>query len=254
MGICDQYISARLLDRYPQLYQLGQKGMFFRRHSFWSWVLNGFYHSLLLYVVSELFFLWDGPTGDGKTSGHWVWAEATYTAALATVLGKAALITNQWTKWTVLAIPGSFAVWFVFIGAYGVTQLWIGHFFFTATRFLTTNYLKNGNLEDIAKKLLRRAPRLFVPIVIIFTLEYFTMEMGLLAALQELPSVGYSTWPYTVAPPNFGVYLNDLIQLAYVIPNAIPENVSHYCIGVLWTVPIQLQFTYVIKVKEKLIT
>lgn len=28
MGICDQYISARLLDRYPQLYQLGQKGLF----------------------------------------------------------------------------------------------------------------------------------------------------------------------------------------------------------------------------------
>jgi len=28
MGIFDQYISARLLDRYPQLYQLGQKGQF----------------------------------------------------------------------------------------------------------------------------------------------------------------------------------------------------------------------------------
>lgn len=28
MGIFDQFISARLLDRYPQLYQLGQKGQF----------------------------------------------------------------------------------------------------------------------------------------------------------------------------------------------------------------------------------
>ena len=28
MGIFDQFISARLLDRYPQLYQLGQKGEF----------------------------------------------------------------------------------------------------------------------------------------------------------------------------------------------------------------------------------
>ena len=28
MGIFDQFISARLLDRYPQLYQLGQKGTF----------------------------------------------------------------------------------------------------------------------------------------------------------------------------------------------------------------------------------
>jgi hypothetical protein len=30
MGIFDQFISARLLDRYPQLYQLGQKGLFVR--------------------------------------------------------------------------------------------------------------------------------------------------------------------------------------------------------------------------------
>jgi hypothetical protein len=28
MGVFDQFISARLLDRYPQLYQLGQKGEF----------------------------------------------------------------------------------------------------------------------------------------------------------------------------------------------------------------------------------
>jgi hypothetical protein len=34
MGIFDQFISARLLDRYPQLYQLGQRGIFFKKHSF----------------------------------------------------------------------------------------------------------------------------------------------------------------------------------------------------------------------------
>lgn len=141
----------------------------------------------------------------------------------------------------------------IFIGAFAITQLWIGPFFLTATRFLSTNYLKNGNLEDVAKKLVRRGPRLFVPIVIIFTLEYFLMEMGLTAALQQLPSVGFSTWPYVVPPPNFGVYLNDLFQLAYLMPNAIPEVVSHYCIGVLWTVPIQLQFTYVVLIGAVLI-
>ncbi|KAK4500361.1 hypothetical protein PRZ48_008550 [Zasmidium cellare] len=141
----------------------------------------------------------------------------------------------------------------IFIGAFAITQLWIGPFFLTATRFLSTNYLKNGNLEDIAKKLLRRGPRLFVPIIIIYTLEYFLMEMGLTAALQLLPSVGYSTWPYVVPAPNFGVYLNDLFQLAYLMPNAIPEVVSHYCIGVLWTVPIQLQFTYVVLIGAVLV-
>ncbi|KAI9927666.1 hypothetical protein ASPWEDRAFT_176148 [Aspergillus wentii DTO 134E9] len=126
MGICDQFISARLLDRYPQLYQLGQKGLFFKRHSFWSWVANGFYHSLLLYIVSELIFLWDLPQGDGKVAGHWVWGSALYTSVLATVLGKAALITNVWTKYTFIAIPGSMIIWLAFLPAYGYAAPAIG--------------------------------------------------------------------------------------------------------------------------------
>ncbi|KAI9369600.1 hypothetical protein BJX61DRAFT_545418 [Aspergillus egyptiacus] len=126
MGICDQFISARLLDRYPQLYQLGQKGLFFKRHSFWSWIANGFYHSLILYIVSQLIFLYDLPQADGKTAGHWVWGSALYTAVLATVLGKAALITNIWTKYTFLAIPGSMIIWLAFLPAYGYAAPAIG--------------------------------------------------------------------------------------------------------------------------------
>ncbi|KAF2180727.1 phospholipid-translocating P-type ATPase [Zopfia rhizophila CBS 207.26] len=118
LGIFDQFVSARLLDRYPQLYQLSQSGVFFKMHSFWSWVANGFYHSLILYFASQGFILWDWPQGDGKNAGHWVWGTALYTAALATVLGKAALITNIWTKYTFLAIPGSMAVWFIFLPIY----------------------------------------------------------------------------------------------------------------------------------------
>jgi phospholipid-transporting ATPase len=120
MGIFDQFISARLLDHYPQLYQLGQKGVFFKMHSFFSWILNGFYHSLLLYFASEFIWLWDLPQGDGRVAGHWVWGTALYTAALATVLGKAALVTNIWTKYTFLAIPGSMVIWMAFIPIYAI--------------------------------------------------------------------------------------------------------------------------------------
>jgi hypothetical protein len=107
-----------LLDRYPQLYQLTQKGVFFRRHNFWSWVGNGFYHSLILYYGSILIYWDDGPLSDGKLAGHWVWGTAMYTAGLVTVLAKAALITNIWTKYTVIAIPGSIAIWFIFLPIY----------------------------------------------------------------------------------------------------------------------------------------
>lgn len=126
LGIFDQYVSARLLDRYPQLYQLSQKGVFFRMHSFFSWVANGFYHSLILYYVSELIFLWDLEQGDGKIAGHWVWGTALYTAGLITTLGKAALITNIWTKYSVLAIPGSLAIWFIFLPVYATVAPKLG--------------------------------------------------------------------------------------------------------------------------------
>lgn len=135
IGIFDQYVSARMLDRYPQLYQLSQKGMFFRMRSFFSWVGNGFYHSLLLFIGSALIYGWDGPAGDGKTSAHYVWGTSLYNAALFTVLLKAALVVNIWTKWTVVAIPGSFAIWLVFLPIYALVAPKLG----VSTEFIGLN-------------------------------------------------------------------------------------------------------------------
>lgn len=126
LGIFDQYVSARLLDRYPQLYTMSQRGYFFKTSSFWSWVLNGFYHSIILYIGSELIYRYDLPMADGRVSGHWVWGTSLYTAALVTTLGKAALITNAWTKYTVIAIPGSLAIWFTFFPVYAIVAPRLG--------------------------------------------------------------------------------------------------------------------------------
>ena len=120
IGILDQFISARLLDRYPQLYMMGQQNQFFKLKVFAQWIANAVYHSLILYIGAELFWFGDLIQGDGKTAGHWVWGTALYGAVLLTVLGKAALVTNNWTKYHVLAIPGSMAIWYVFVAAYGV--------------------------------------------------------------------------------------------------------------------------------------
>ena len=126
MGIFDQFISARLLDRYPQLYQLGQKNTFFKMHSFFSWVVNGFYHSLILYIASELIWWNDLPLSNGHIAGHWVWGTALYTAVLATVLGKAGLVTNIWTKYHFVAIPGSMAIWILFVAVYATVAPKLG--------------------------------------------------------------------------------------------------------------------------------
>ena len=126
LGILDQFISARLLDRYPQLYTLGQKNQFFRLRNFYSWVANATYHSLLLYYVGEYLWYDDLKMIDGTVAGHWVWGSALYGATLATTLGKAALITSNWTKYHVMAIPGSMVIWYVFVAAYGTVAPRLG--------------------------------------------------------------------------------------------------------------------------------
>ncbi|KAH7354284.1 phospholipid-transporting ATPase [Plectosphaerella cucumerina] len=122
MGILDQFISARLLDRYPQLYSMGQRNQFFRKKIFIEWLLNAIYHSIILYLFGELIWHGDLIQADGKMAGHWVWGTALYAPVLMTVLGKAALVTSNWTKYHIIAIPGSMALWWIFVALYG----WVG--------------------------------------------------------------------------------------------------------------------------------
>ncbi|KAJ7350407.1 calcium transporting ATPase [Mycena albidolilacea] len=118
IGIFDQFVSARILDRYPQLYTLGQKNVFFTKTAFWMWVGNALYHSFLLYGFSIILFWGDLKQSDGLDSGHWFWGTTLYLAVLLTVLGKAALISDLWTKYTVAAIPGSFIFAMFFLPLY----------------------------------------------------------------------------------------------------------------------------------------
>lgn len=114
IGIFDQFVSARMLDRYPQLYRLGQENHFFNPVRFFYWVGNAFFHSAvsvhlhmmrgaaakiltdkqLLFTFSVLTFRYDLIQSDGKNSGLWVWGTTLYLTILLTVLGKAALISE----------------------------------------------------------------------------------------------------------------------------------------------------------------
>ncbi|TIA54179.1 hypothetical protein D6C79_01116 [Aureobasidium pullulans] len=120
----------------------------------------------------------------------------------------------------------------------------VGPFFTTSTRFLAQNFLRTGNLADVAKKMLLRAPRMVIPAIVVAALEYFFIELGLTAKLEWLPSITWSTWPWVTNYPNFGWFMNEILELGYLIPNEAPGIVNHYCVGVLWTIPVQLQFSY----------
>lgn len=84
------------------------------------------YHSIILYIGGELFWHGDLIQGDGQIAGHWVWGTSLYAAVLMTVLGKASLVTNNWTKYHVLAIPGSMAIWYIFVAVYGTVAPMVG--------------------------------------------------------------------------------------------------------------------------------
>lgn len=119
IGVFDQFVSSRLLERYPQLYKLGQTGQFFSVKIFWGWIINGFYHSGVTFIGSVLFYRYGiALNKNGEIADHWSWGVSIYTTSILIVLGKAALITNQWTKFTLLAIPGSFVFWIVFFPIY----------------------------------------------------------------------------------------------------------------------------------------
>lgn len=54
IGIFDQFVSARMLDKYPQMYMLGQTNEFFNQKKFWGWFGNAVFHSL---VSNQFLFL-----------------------------------------------------------------------------------------------------------------------------------------------------------------------------------------------------
>lgn len=128
-----------------------------------------------------------------------------------------------------------------FINSFLLNLLWIGPFLMTSTRFLVSSYMRTGDMLPVAEKTVGRAPRLMIPIVAMVLLEYFLINAGATKWLEYLPSITWSTWPFTSGFTNFGNFLSEVLELMYLIPNAAPMITFNYCTGVLWTIPVQLQ-------------
>lgn len=127
-----------------------------------------------------------------------------------------------------------------------LNQMWLGVFFTTSVRFLTASYLKKGKLQDIAKATVRRTPRLMIPVATIALLEYFLIDVGATKFLRYIPSLTWSTWPYVTRYENFGQFISELLELVFLIPNAVPQITFNYCTGVLWTIAVQLQGSWLV--------
>ncbi|OMH81722.1 putative phospholipid-transporting ATPase DRS2 [Zancudomyces culisetae] len=117
IGIFDQFLSARSLERYPEMYKMSQLGEFFNVRAFWGSTINAFVHSATIFFLS-LAFLNPIITSAGYSADLWTLGVTLYTCAIITVLLKASLLVYTWNKWTLVSIPGSLVLWFLFFPLY----------------------------------------------------------------------------------------------------------------------------------------
>ncbi|GLD99339.1 hypothetical protein PINS_up008058 [Pythium insidiosum] len=52
-AVFDQDVSSEAAEKFPQLYKLGQKNVLLARRVFWPWILNGIWHSLIIFFFSS---------------------------------------------------------------------------------------------------------------------------------------------------------------------------------------------------------
>ncbi|OZJ06578.1 hypothetical protein BZG36_00602 [Bifiguratus adelaidae] len=115
IGVFDQHASARTLDKYPQMYMLGQSNFYFGQVRFWGWMTNAVFHSAALFFIGVWAFADDGTFRQGWLGGHWWVGTTIFTATLFAILMKGALVCDIWTKYTLIAFSVSVAIWFIFV-------------------------------------------------------------------------------------------------------------------------------------------
>ncbi|QSZ37591.1 hypothetical protein DSL72_008689 [Monilinia vaccinii-corymbosi] len=156
--------------------------------------------------------------------------------------------------------PGAFAhypaeIWInKTIEPFFLNQGALGLFFTTSARFLVTPFLRDGDLSSISQKIVGRIFQIMLPVLAFVLLEYFLILSGATYYLPFLPSITWSTWPYVTPFPHIGYLLDEVIALAYTIPNAVPLITFNYCTGVLWTIPVIIQGSWTTLLAILLIT
>ena len=114
IGIFDQYVSARMLDRYPQLYRLGQQDTFYNHKVFIGWILNSLGHSLFLFYLWTLCLGEGGILANGLTADNWSFGTMVYITTILTVLIRHCLTTDTFVIFTSYAYIGSFFGFMIF--------------------------------------------------------------------------------------------------------------------------------------------
>ncbi|KAE9131881.1 hypothetical protein PF010_g3378 [Phytophthora fragariae] len=120
-AVFDQDVSSTSAAKFPYLYALGQKNVLLRRRVFWPWILNGVWHSLVIFFVSAWAFegfgmsIRDFPviaTESGKGGGLITLGFVVFTNLVIVVNLKLCLETFMLTWQFLLTVTVSVLLWF----------------------------------------------------------------------------------------------------------------------------------------------
>uniref|UniRef100_A0A5K3EMS4 Phospholipid-transporting ATPase n=1 Tax=Mesocestoides corti TaxID=53468 RepID=A0A5K3EMS4_MESCO len=118
LGLFERNMSSRNCLRLPVLYKETQRSSTFDKVTFLMWILNGIFHSIILFWIPLLAFQSDIVYSSGKTANILVVGNTIYTCVVITVCLKAGLEHTAWTIFSHLAIWGTIGLWFAFLTAY----------------------------------------------------------------------------------------------------------------------------------------
>ncbi|KYQ90192.1 P-type ATPase [Tieghemostelium lacteum] len=119
LGILDKDVSENACLSNPKLYTAGIKGYHFNTMVFLGWLLNGLYHSVVLFAFPAAIFRLGVPYEDGKTIGLFEMGTVSYTCVVLTVNLKLALETKRWTWINHLTTWGSIVIYFLWLIIFG---------------------------------------------------------------------------------------------------------------------------------------
>ncbi|KAI9921133.1 hypothetical protein PsorP6_000432 [Peronosclerospora sorghi] len=154
-AVFDQDVSSLSASKFPYLYELGQKNVLLARRVFWPWILNGVWHSNVIFSVSSWAFegfalsTHDQPviaTNSGKSGGLTTLGFMVFTNLVVVVNLKLSLETFMLTWHFLLVIAVSILLWFV-VG-FLISQSNVGDYFLIISNILkmmvSTSYWRNG--------------------------------------------------------------------------------------------------------------
>jgi len=105
------------LQKYPELYNRTQNNSDFTLKTFYFWMVNAIWHSLVFYFGTLL--LWDTTNRDGTTYDLWSFGNMAVSTCVVTVTLRLAIDTLYWPWMMFVCSIGSVIIYFIFLIVYG---------------------------------------------------------------------------------------------------------------------------------------